>query len=626
MHVFRKKRLGSLCLVVLAMFLFGEGVWCGLRWGVEGGETPVPTGLKDTPPHDAQQTATGVVIPSPSGNTAVALSEDADTPGAVAQTDSVSFPDGKKAPPTGPDTIAPLSGTAITADAPLNLAKRTPADSIPNTDVTSPQGVGAECDVLVSSPSTARENSVRDSSERGTGTPSTHSTVKAAMPFTPSLSSFCLHRLGDGNGPTLLVVGGIQGDEPGGFSAASLLASQYSVSGGSVWVVPGLNFHSILQRDRGVFGDMNRKFAAIDPDDPEYETVERIKEVLLSDDVAIVLNLHDGSGFYRPEYVDALRNPKRWGQSLIIDKDVMEGVPYGDLRAMAAKAEQEINTRLLDAGHRYHIHNTRTAEGNVEMAKTLSWFAVRNGKPAFGIEASKEFGTDRRVYYHLQVIEAYMRILGMQYTRDFDLTPKGVLTALNSNLKVTAYDNRLVLDLDNVRPTLAMVPMKRGTPRGKAPEQRSSKPLLALVPDSAASNWRVAYGNRTLTRLSPEFLDFDESLETVEMVLDGKTRTVKLGDIVHVSDSFLVKGEGGYRVNAIGAKKEVNGTEADVILARKDFLPRFSVDKSATTYRVEIYKDKAFAGMVLVRFGELHPVDDATPLTATGGPESDLGF
>ena len=30
---------------------------------------------------------------------------------------------------------------------------------------------------------------------------------------------FTLHRLGPGGGPVLLVVGGIQGDEPGGFSA-----------------------------------------------------------------------------------------------------------------------------------------------------------------------------------------------------------------------------------------------------------------------------------------------------------------------------------------------------------------------------------------------------------------------
>ena len=58
---------------------------------------------------------------------------------------------------------------------------------------------------------------------------------------------------------------------------------------------------------------------------------------------------------------------------------------------------------------------------------------------------------------------------------------------------------------------------------------------------------------------------------------------------------------------------------------KDDFQPRYSMDKSATTFRVEIYKDKAFAGMILVRFGDAPPAS-ALPLTATGGPESELGF
>ena len=441
-----------------------------------------------------------------------------------------------------------------------------------------------------------------------------------ALPFAPSLSSLTWHKLGNGKGPTLLIVGGIQGDEPGGFSAASLIASQYTITNGSVWVVPGLNLRSILQRDRGLFGDMNRKFAAIDPDDPEYELVSQIKALILSKEVKIVLNLHDGSGFYRPAHEDNLRNPGRWGQSLIIDQDTMDA-PAFNLAALAREVESEVNQTVLEPAHRYHIHNTRTGEGNVAMSKTLSWFAVRNGKPAFGVEASKEFGTESRTYYHLQVIEAFMRRLGIDYEREFPLDPKGVLAALNSNLKMAAYDNRLVLDLENARPALNMVPFKKGAP----PDVRATKPLLTLVPDKAQNNWRVAYGNRTLTRVTPEFMEFDDSLDSIAMVLDGEARTVRLGEIITVNDSFLVKGQQGVRVNAIGAQKEVNGTEADVKLAHKDFLPRFSVDKGATTYRVEMYKDKAFAGMVLVRFGRENTVSDEA-LTATGGPESALGF
>ena len=75
---------------------------------------------------------------------------------------------------------------------------------------------------------------------------------------------FSLHKHQSGKpGPTLLVIGGIQGDEPGGFNAASLLVTNYHVTEGEVWIVPNLNFESIIQRSRGVYGDMNRKFSTL---------------------------------------------------------------------------------------------------------------------------------------------------------------------------------------------------------------------------------------------------------------------------------------------------------------------------------------------------------------------------
>jgi hypothetical protein len=366
---------------------------------------------------------------------------------------------------------------------------------------------------------------------------------------------------------------------------------------------------------------MNRKFASIDASDPEYAIIGQIKSILLDEQVDLVLNLHDGSGFYRPVWEDSLHNPKRWGQSLIIDQEEMRAPRFNHLQKLARRVEADVNSTLLEPGHRYHIHNTHTAAGNKEMAKTLSYFAVCNGKPAFGLEASKEFTTEYRSYYHLRLIEAFMRQMAIGFERDFPLTPRGILSALNSNLQVVAYDNKLVLYLDNARPNLTPVPFKRNA----APNVRTSKPLLALVPDNGRKDWRVAYGNRTLTRLQPDFMDFDDSLDSVTMVLDGKTRVVRPGEILGVENSFLVEEKPGYRVNAIGAKKERKGNEAGVTFVRGDFMPRYSVDKAASLYRVEVYKGKAFAGMILVRFGTPGPAS-GQPLTAVAGPESDLGF
>jgi predicted deacylase len=143
---------------------------------------------------------------------------------------------------------------------------------------------------------------------------------------------FTLHKLESGRaGTTLLVVGGIQGDEPGGFNAASLLATEYKIRKGNVWVVPNLNFKSIIKRSRGVYGNLNRKFASIKSKDPEFNTIEKIKKIILDEQVDVILNLHDGSGFYRSRYVDPMHNPKRWGQSVIIDQERIKFERFSNL-------------------------------------------------------------------------------------------------------------------------------------------------------------------------------------------------------------------------------------------------------------------------------------------------------
>ena len=128
------------------------------------------------------------------------------------------------------------------------------------------------------------------------------------LPPLTSPLDFTLTAHGSGEGPTVLIVGGIQGDEPGGFSAAALLATHYRYDGGTVLVIPNLNFPSIIKRSRGLHGDMNRKFAALRESDPEYATVRRLQSIITRPEIDLVLNLHDGSGFYRPAWESPTHN------------------------------------------------------------------------------------------------------------------------------------------------------------------------------------------------------------------------------------------------------------------------------------------------------------------------------
>lgn len=440
---------------------------------------------------------------------------------------------------------------------------------------------------------------------------------------------FSLHVIGPGNGPTLFVVGGIQGDEPGAFSAASLLVTHYEITKGRLIVVPNLNFQSIIKRDRGPNGDMNRKFAALSKNDPEYETVTKIKNLLLNPHVDAILNMHDGSGFYRPSWEDPMRNPKRWGQSVIIDQTSIGDNSYCQLEEVAEHVLGRTNTQLLSPEHKYYLKNTHTAEGDKEMEKTLTYFAITNGKPAFGVEASKNFSLPVRAYYHIQVLESFMEHMGIEFKRKFDPTPEGLALALGSDLALTFPDSKLTMLLDDMRGNISHFPMRKG----QEIKFVSSSPLITVVPKAQnSSELMVYYGNRPVSSIKPDYMEFDNSLPEIELKVDGKDNVIAWGEVIHVSDSVLVKSIPGYRVNAIGAQVNNGASECNYNLKQSDFQNRFSVDKAGSTYRVEIYKQTKqgtkdpFVGMFLIKF----PVNTAqrnTPLLpAVEGKETLLGY
>jgi len=351
-----------------------------------------------------------------------------------------------------------------------------------------------------------------------------------------------------------------------------------------------------VRRSRGVHGDMNRKFPAVSSRDPDFSRVERIKRIITDPQVDYVLNLHDGSGFFRLQRVDAMRGPARWGQSIIIDQENMGRAPHAELGALARRISARVNGVLMDEEHRFHVKNTRTREGNQEMAKTLTYFAINEGKPAVGLEASKSLPTHLRVYYHLRLIEAYMGALGLRFERRFPLSPAEVRRTVDNNVQVAFYDRRLFLELAGARRSLRFVPMKKG---GELNFEASS-PLVAIV--DAGDGYRVSYGNRRVTRLHPQFFEYDASVDGVQVRVDGVSEYAPVGSVVDVRERFMVEAPGDIRVNVIGWRRKGLSNEAGQEIRRNEIARRFSVDRKARVFRVELYRGDRFSGMVLVRF------------------------
>lgn len=412
---------------------------------------------------------------------------------------------------------------------------------------------------------------------------------------------------------TLLIVGGIQGDEPGAFMAASLITTHYKIKKGSVWVVPNLNFYSIIKRSRGPFGDMNRKFAALSPKDPDYNSVQRIKKYITSPNVKVVLNLHDGSGFYREKHESWSFSPDRWGQSSIIDQSKLDIEHYGNLAEISHQICEHVNKHLIRERDSYRVKNTETRLGDKEMEKTLTYFAINSGKAAFGNEASKVLPLHERTYYHLVALEKYMNIMGIEFERKFELDSLAVKDVINNDIYISFYDDKIQLPLSQIRNILKYFPVRKdGTI-----EFTPSNPLMTIIKKNGL--FMIHYGNRKLADLKPDYLDMEEWRRNIVMNVDGQKRSIRLGSVVDVNESFKIEPIKDFRVNIIGYVKKGTRDEAGLNVAKDQIQKRFSVDKNGSLFRIEFYKNEKFAGMVLVNFDKNRPIENNLSIASKKG-------
>jgi hypothetical protein len=256
---------------------------------------------------------------------------------------------------------------------------------------------------------------------------------------------------GKNPGNTLLLIGGIQGNEPGGFLSADLYADM-SLQTGNLIVVPRANFYSIITNQRGPHGDMNRKFTYEDNSSSmEDEIVTILKQLINESD--FLLNLHDGSGYYYPEYMDKWRNPSFFGQSIIADCEKYQ-IPGTNkvipLEEMAQQVIDEVNRDINNDLYKFHFNNTRTEDEDSphkEQRKSATYWALNvRHIPAFGVETSKFLpSTDLKLLFHNMVINAFMKRFGIiPQSPGLDLeTPslKYIVVSINKGTPIVINNN-----------------------------------------------------------------------------------------------------------------------------------------------------------------------------------------
>lgn len=400
----------------------------------------------------------------------------------------------------------------------------------------------------------------------------------------------------NGSGSTLLVVGGIHGDEPGGYFAPMLLAKHYKIESGNLWIVPNLNFDSILKGARGINGDMNRKFAKIETKDKDLDIVTDIKKLILHPKVDLTLNLHDGQGFYRDKNIDKIFNQKAWGQATIIDQQQIPNAKYGNLAEIAKKVNKETNVELLEDVHEFNLKDTDTRRQDKAMQQSLTYFSITNGKPAFAIETSKNMTElSQKVFYQLKTIEKFMNVMNIKFTRDFELEQVVVKKLIADYGTLEIPVTKITLDLSTLKSTIGFFPMNKDKL-----VYSSNNPLVAVIKDK--DEYKVMNGNILVSKLKPDYNEFENSLSDITLQIDGKKTTVKVGTLITVKNSFLIEHINGHRINVIGYSKSGINNESGIKIELKDLIKTYAIDKSETTYMVQFYKDKKFCGMLNIKF------------------------
>lgn len=459
-------------------------------------------------------------------------------------------------------------------------------------------------------------------------------------------------------GKTLLLIGGIQGDEPGGFLSADHYAD-ISLAKGNLIVVPRANFQSIVLNRRKINEDMNRKFADDPPDNYEKKVVEILKKLIAESDC--LLNLHDGSGFYSEKWEGPDRNPKRFGQSIIADSEIYTVTETGrviELGNMARMVAGEINRDIQDPGLYFHFNNHKTREVatiHKEQRKSATYYALYScGIPAFGIETGNSLSMETKVRHHNLAINSFMKLFDIiPEMPGINLDPpqlKYLVISVNDSKPIAVKDNETlyVNSGDSVMVTHIEANYERGLTADVAGHGSISdikrkfiinEPTKVVVrkdyfPCGSISLAIDEKSDEAITELSSKG---DERRYKISKILfktrvngaeriDESGSRIKLikGDELEIIDilsgrrdhSNLVVNFKGYICNSRNNTGEDRGY---VINTGKDLLSRYSLDKKGNSYQIVVSNKNGAVGNLFVDLSDPY-LKYVIIKTGEGGP------
>ncbi len=426
-------------------------------------------------------------------------------------------------------------------------------------------------------------------------------------------------------GKTLMIIGGIQGDESGGYLSADLFVDM-ALEQGNLIIIPRANIPTIIKNLRQVNKDMNRRFDEAKTDIFEDAVVEVLKLYMQKSD--FLLNLHEGGGFYRSEYIDATHNQMKFGQCIIADADSFFTGKHNKtlyLRDFAQEVCDNINPLIEEeAFHfRFNNHNTISPKtAHIEQRKSATYYALTQAQiPAFGVEVSKQLPSlELKIKFHKMIIKEFMRLLDIKpdYPLVDELEPKlDYIVLLINGKRVLAEPSESLIIPENSEVSVQLIQgnVKRGFLAdivGVGTMNDMGKSFI--ISKSTTINLRK--DNKQLTRINlnvdkTEKLAVRAEYQGIKIMIDNvpyeilpeKTLTVDTPKTIQVVGSL--NDEKDLVINFVGYAN-LKGTPDDkgyIIHTPEDLIPKYSLN-NGTLWEIDVYKNHKIIAKHYINFNQ----------------------
>ncbi len=197
-------------------------------------------------------------------------------------------------------------------------------------------------------------------------------------------------------GPTVLVTGGVHGNEPAGYKAAAELIDE-EIKCGTLLVLPNANQIAIDKnlRSPSATGNLNRKFPTTANGSAEGTLAKAILAMMKDYEVDWVLDLHEGANYSK------LSSTSSVGQSVIY-------YPSGEAASAAKKIVSTLNERITTSYRQFQVLKY-PAKGSLARAG-----AIVCGANSMIIETCTRDTLNTRIERQLIAVDVILERVGMK--------------------------------------------------------------------------------------------------------------------------------------------------------------------------------------------------------------------